>query len=135
MNENKEIDNLRAVAKMMEEFDLKYVKFKSENFDYELEREILSSNPKTEIKDNNKKAEEKIMKSPLVGIFYRRRSPNTKPFVEVGDTVKKGDVVCLVEAMKTFTEVASDFNGKVTEFCIEDGEIIEFSQPILKYIP
>lgn len=135
MNENKEIDNLRAVAKMMEEFDLKYVKFKSENFDYELEREILSSNPKTEIKDNNKKAEEKIMKSPLVGIFYRRRSPNTKRFVEVGDTVKKGDVVCLVEAMKTFTEVASDFNGKVTEFCIEDGEIIEFSQPILKYIP
>lgn len=135
MNENKEIDNLRAVAKMMEEFDLKYVKFKSENFDYELEREILSSNPKTEIKNNNKKAEEKIMKSPLVGIFYRRRSPNTKPFVEVGDTVKKGDVVCLVEAMKTFTEVASDFNGKVTEFCIEDGEIIEFSQPILKYIP
>ena len=135
MNENKEIDNLRAVAEMMKEFDVKYIKFKNENLDYELEREVLSSHSQNEVeKNDNKKAEEKTMKSPLVGIFYRRKSPNTKPFVEVGDVVKKGDVICLVEAMKTFTEVVSDFNGRITEFCIEDGEIIEFSQPILKYI-
>ena len=87
------------------------------------------------MEDANEKIEKKIMRSPLVGIFYRRKSSDNKPFVEVGDIVKKGDVICLVEAMKTFTEVIADFDGKISEFCIDDGEIIEFSQPILKYVP
>lgn len=135
MGENKEINNLRDVLKIMEEYNLKYIKFKNSNFECELKKEAVSDYPKLETKKINEKIEKKIMRSPLVGIFYRRKSSDNKPFVEVGDIVKKGDVICLVEAMKTFTEVIADFDGKISEFCIDDGEIIEFSQPILKYVP
>lgn len=71
--------------------------------------------------------------SPMVGTFYKAPSPDAKPFVEVGQTVSKGDVVCIVEAMKLMNEIETEFSGKVVEICVDDGQPVEFGQ-VLMYI-
>lgn len=75
----------------------------------------------------------KALTSPMVGTFYSAPSPDADAFVKVGQSVKEGDVVCIVEAMKLMNEIESDFSGKVTEICVEDGQPVEFGQ-ILMYI-
>lgn len=71
--------------------------------------------------------------SPMVGTFYKASSPDAKPFVEVGQTIKEGDVVCIVEAMKLMNEIESEFSGKVVEICVQDGQPVEFGQ-VLMYV-
>ena len=68
--------------------------------------------------------------SPMVGTFYRAPSPGADPFVKVGDTVKKGQVVCIIEAMKLLNEVAADMDGTVKEVCVENGQPVEFGQSL-----
>ena len=68
--------------------------------------------------------------SPLVGTFYRAPSPGADPFVKVGDTVKKGQVVCIIEAMKLLNEVEADMDGTVKEVCVENGQPVEFGQSL-----
>jgi len=70
--------------------------------------------------------------APLVGTFYRSSSPNAAPFVEVGDRVKVGDVLCIVEAMKSMNEIQSDVNGIIREICIENSRMVEFEQALFK---
>lgn len=67
---------------------------------------------------------------PLVGVFYAAPSPNDAPFVAVGDTVKKGDVLCIVEAMKLMNEITAEQDGIITEICVENGQVVEFGQPL-----
>ncbi len=85
------------------------------------------SAPKQEIKKGQP------VTSPMVGTFYKAPSPDAKPFVEVGQTVSKGDVVCIVEAMKLMNEIETEVSGKVVEICVEDGQPVEFGQ-VLMYI-
>ena len=73
------------------------------------------------------------VRSPMVGTFYRSPSPEAKAFVEVGQTVKVGDALCIVEAMKLMNEIESEFSGKIVEICVEDGQPVEFGQ-VLMYI-
>ena len=68
--------------------------------------------------------------SPMVGTFYRAPSPGADPFVKVGDTVKKGQVVCIIEAMKLLNEVEADMDGTVKEVCVETGQPVEFGQSL-----
>lgn len=68
--------------------------------------------------------------SPMVGTFYRAPSPGAEPFVRVGDTVKKGQVVCIIEAMKLLNEVEADTDGVVKEVCVENGQPVEFGQSL-----
>ena len=75
----------------------------------------------------------KPLTSPMVGTFYSAPSPDADAFVKVGQTVKEGDVVCIVEAMKLMNEIQSDFAGKITEICVEDGQPVEFGQ-VLMYV-
>lgn len=75
----------------------------------------------------------KPLTSPMVGTFYSAPSPDAEPFVKVGQTVKEGDVVCIVEAMKLMNEIESEFSGKITEICVQDGQPVEFGQ-VLMYI-
>ena len=75
----------------------------------------------------------KPITSPMVGTFYMASSPEAKPFVEVGQTVSKGDVVCIVEAMKLMNEIESEFSGEIVEICVEDGQPVEFGQ-VLMYV-
>ncbi len=68
--------------------------------------------------------------SPMVGTFYRSPSPTANPFVQIGDTVKVGQTLCLIEAMKLLNEIESDKDGVVKEVCVENGQAVEFGQPL-----
>ena len=70
--------------------------------------------------------------SPIVGTFYRSPSPEEPPYVEVGDDVKEGDTVCIVEAMKVMNEVKAQQDGKITEICVVDGDSVEYGQELFK---
>ena len=72
-----------------------------------------------------------VIKSPIVGTFYRKPSPDKPPFIEIGSNVNAGDVVCIVEAMKMMNEIKSEFTGKVSAINIEDGEPVEFDQSLI----
>ena len=82
------------------------------------------------IKDS-KYIEGNEIKSPIVGTFYRKPSPNKEPFVNVGDIVAKGDVLCIIEAMKNMNEIKSDFSGKVVSIEVDDAQPVEFGQTII----
>ena len=69
--------------------------------------------------------------SPIIGTFYRKPAPDKEPFIEVGQTVKKGDTVCIIEAMKMMNQVKSEFDGKVIAINIEDGDPVEFGQELI----
>ncbi len=70
------------------------------------------------------------VKSPMVGTFYRCATPGAKPFVEVGDTVKQGDTLCIIEAMKILNEIESDKSGTVTKVFCDNGQAVEYGQPL-----
>jgi acetyl-CoA carboxylase biotin carboxyl carrier protein len=71
-----------------------------------------------------------VVKSPMVGTFYRSSSPGAKPFVEVGNTVKEGDPLCIIEAMKLMNEIEADASGTVKAILVENGQPVEFGQPL-----
>ena len=73
----------------------------------------------------------KAVKAPIVGTFYAAPSPDSKPFVKVGDRVKKGDVIFIIESMKVMSEVPSDLDGVVKERCVNNGDAVEFGQTIM----
>jgi acetyl-CoA carboxylase biotin carboxyl carrier protein len=71
-----------------------------------------------------------VVKSPMVGTFYRSASPGSKPFVEIGSAVKEGDAICIVEAMKIMNEIECDMTGTVSKILVENGQAVEFGQPL-----
>ena len=71
-----------------------------------------------------------IVKSPMVGTFYLKPSPTSEAYVEVGKNVKKGDTLCIIEAMKLMNEIESEFEGKVKEILVKDGEAVEYGKPL-----
>ncbi len=73
-----------------------------------------------------------IVKAPMVGTFYRAPAPDAPPFVEVGDAVQENTVVCILEAMKVMNEIKAAINGKVHEIVVENGQPVEFGQPLFK---
>jgi len=75
------------------------------------------------------------MKAPLVGTFYLSPKPSDPPFINVGDKVTKGQVMCIIEAMKIFNDIESEINGTVHEICIEDSSPVEYDQVIIKILP
>jgi len=77
----------------------------------------------------------KTIKSPIIGTFYRKPSPDKDVFVNVGDTVNEGDTLCVIEAMKLFNEIESDFSGKIVKILVEDASPVEFDQPLFLIEP
>jgi acetyl-CoA carboxylase biotin carboxyl carrier protein len=75
------------------------------------------------------------IKSPIIGTFYRKSAPEKPPFVEVGDTVKEGDVLCVIEAMKLFNEIESEVSGTIVKILIDDASPVEFDQPLFVINP
>lgn len=74
----------------------------------------------------------KIVKSPMVGTFYASSSPDKEPFVSVGDKVHKGQVLCIVEAMKLMNEIESEFDGEIIEVCVKNEDVVEYGTPLFK---
>lgn len=75
------------------------------------------------------------VKSPMIGTFYRASAPEKPLFVEVGDTIKKGDTVCIIEAMKLFNEIESEVSGKVVKVLVDDASPVEYDQPLFLVDP
>lgn len=75
------------------------------------------------------------VKSPIIGTFYRKPSPDKPVFVEVGDTIKEGDVLCIIEAMKLFNEIESEVSGKIVKVLVEESSPVEFDQPLFLVDP
>jgi acetyl-CoA carboxylase biotin carboxyl carrier protein len=81
------------------------------------------------------KQELHYLASPIVGTFYRAANPNAEPYVKVGDKVKKGTPVCIVEAMKLMNEIEADVDGEVVEICAENGSPVEYGEPLFGFLP
>ena len=75
------------------------------------------------------------IKSPMVGIFYRSPSPGVKPYVEAGETVQRGQVVCIIEAMKLMNEIQSEVAGRIVKVLVENAQPVEYGQPLFLVVP
>ena len=89
-----------------------------------------SSGGAEEPKEAGSGANEELVRAPIVGTFYRRPSPDSDPYIEVGDTVGEGDILCIIEAMKLMNEIECETSGTITEILVEDAEPVEFDQPL-----
>lgn len=95
---------------------------------------VVESAPKevTSVSDTTENDNYHIIKSPIVGTFYRAPAPDADPYIQVGDSVTEGSVMCIVEAMKLMNEIESDISGKIVQILVEDGSPVEFNQPLFK---
>jgi acetyl-CoA carboxylase biotin carboxyl carrier protein len=89
-----------------------------------------ATQPAQEASGGEEQPDGEVVKSPIVGTFYKAPSPDSDPFVKVGDSVSKGDTLCIVEAMKIMNEIESDFGGEIVKILAEDGQPVEFDQPL-----
>ncbi|MCP9199235.1 acetyl-CoA carboxylase biotin carboxyl carrier protein [Gramella sp. GC03-9] len=96
-----------------------------------------SGSGEKESKDSSAADDSKYItvKSPIIGTFYRKPSPDKPAFVETGDSVKEGDVLCVIEAMKLFNEIESEVTGKIVKVLVEDSSPVEFDQPLFLVDP
>ncbi|NNE31305.1 MAG: acetyl-CoA carboxylase biotin carboxyl carrier protein [Winogradskyella sp.] len=94
--------------------------------------ETTPTTSKPETDDNSKYI---TIKSPIIGTFYRKPSPDKPVFVEVGTSIKEGDVLCVIEAMKLFNEIESEVSGKIVKVLVDDSSPVEFDQPLFLVDP
>ena len=95
-----------------------------------LNNDINTNSSNNEVKDTHELRGNSVT-SPIVGTFYRKPSPDKEPFVKVGDIVNKGDVLCIIEAMKMMNEIKSDFDGKIISIEVDDAQPVEFGQILI----
>lgn len=94
-----------------------------------------SSIEKKDIPIPEKKSNTVIIKSPMIGTFYRSASPDKPAFVNIGDQVSPGEIVCIIEAMKLFNEIESEVQGKIVKILVEDSSPVEYDQPLFEVEP
>ena len=101
-----------------------------------IETPINNTEILTKIEEKQEKQEKqenhKSIKSPMVGTFYGSSTPTSKPFVKVGDIIKRGQVVCIIEAMKLMNEIESEYDGEITEICAKNEDVVEYGRPLFK---
>ena len=113
----------------------------SSNSDRPSESVIFNSNENLELKSElpieDKNLDENlydVITAPLVGAFYESPKPGEPPFINIGDIVEVGQSLCIIEAMKIFNAIESDYSGEIVEILVQDGEPVEFGQPLFKFI-
>ena len=141
-----DIRKIKKLIEMLQESDLKEIEVSQGDESVRILRErfvqtngnniiqqteVFSAESEIQQKIETSRAEGNVITSPIVGTFYRKPSPDKDPFIRVGETVEKGDVLCIIEAMKMMNEIKSDFSGKVVSIDLEDGEPVEFGQSII----
>ena len=120
---------LDFIKQIMSEFDQSNVtkmKVEIDDLKIELEKEVIEDKP---IKQEQ--ATGTAVKSPIVGVFYSANSPESDPYVTVGKTVKKGDIVCIIEAMKVMNEIKAPCDGTVTSILVENEALVEYDQALM----
>lgn len=118
-----QIETHKELSPAQLEQTLKQIPEKKEEYKH---LEILP--PSEEVQQEEKKYH--VIKSPLVGTFYRSPAPGAPPFVEVGDIVSPGQVLCIIEALKVMNEIESDVRGRIEKILVENGETVEYGQPL-----
>ena len=150
------IKTVKELAEIMKDTGLSYLKYKDDDFEIEMGEKrpamppmppmmppmaapaaptamAVASAPGAEATAQTAPvASGNVMKAPIVGTFYAAPAPGKAPFVSVGSTVSKGDVLFIIESMKVMNEVTSEFDGRVAEILVKDGDAVEFDQPILR---
>lgn len=91
---------------------------------------IVQAQVPMEVKQESQKVEGNVVKSPMVGTFYSKSSPTADSFVSKGSKVKKGDTLCIIEAMKLMNEIESEFDGEVVDILVKDEDMVEYNQPL-----
>lgn len=132
-----ETENIRQIIEIFEKSQISSMDLEIGDMKIKLEKNLtVVSAPLAPVVTENltvketKSAEQPLITidSPLVGTFYTAVKPGAKPFVEVGSKVKKGDVVCIIEAMKSMNEIKSDKDGVIKEVLVNDGDMVEYGQ-------
>ena len=95
----------------------------------------LAAEPAAPSANDNEENNYITVKSPMIGTFYRRPSPDKEAFVDVGDTTKVGDTICVIEAMKLFNEIESEVTGKIVKILVDDNSPVEYDQPLFLVDP
>ena len=136
-------EDLKVYAEFMKQHNLVYLEIRKKDLHIVLKRKGDKIEPIEEFPEKSFSSEEILeeakedvqevgnfvyVKSPLVGTFYRAPSPESPPFVEVGSKVKKGDTLCIIEAMKVMNEIKSEHDGVVKEILVENGKPVEYGQ-------
>ena len=93
---------------------------------------VMQANTPASVNESAPVAEGKTINSPIVGVFYAAPSPDSNPYVSVGQKISKGDTICIVEAMKCMNEIQSELDGEVTEVLVKDGDLVEYGQPLFR---
>ncbi len=135
--------NLKHVDELIEKMNkasLSEVSYKDKDVEIKLKKEApqiqVQSQPAAETAPQPQSqpqpgsSSDKVIKAPMVGTFYKAASPEAEPFVQVGDVVNNDTVVCILEAMKLFNEIQAEMNGEILEILIEDGDMVEYNQPM-----
>lgn len=119
---------LEELVQIAEKFDLLEVEFQEGDIKLKIKRK--SGKVREEKKKKELPQGTRSIVSPFVGTFYRAPSPGAPPFVNVGDKIQKGQVLCIIESMKIMNEVESDVDGKILSILVEDGETVEYGQEL-----
>ncbi|MBV8813975.1 MAG: acetyl-CoA carboxylase biotin carboxyl carrier protein [Verrucomicrobia bacterium] len=150
-----ELDDIKAIIDLMKQNDLAFFKLEREGFKIELEahRSPVASAPpaasaplsgpvhagpvpanitESSISTSGKATSFKEIVSPMVGTFYRAASPDSAPYVEVGQEINEETVVCIIEAMKVMNEIKAEVKGTVFEILLENGTAVQFGQPLIR---
>lgn len=132
------------LVKTMSSSNLSHLEIEGEGIKIKMEKEPLKGEAviveKKLLKDDINFTEDKkedddnliIIKSPIVGTFYGSSSPEDEPFIKIGSKVKKGDVLCIIEAMKLMNEIESEYDGEVVEVLVKNEDMVEYDQPLFK---
>lgn len=114
------IDIKKDIEKNVKEYNESNKKINIKNENNQIDFTVQNNKQENEIENKN------ILKSPMVGTFYLKPSPTSAPYVEIGKKVKKGDTLCIIEAMKLMNEIESEYDGKIAKILVKDGEPVEY---------
>ena len=138
-----DLRKIKKLIEMLQESDLNEIEVKEgeesvrinrKKGDVEIPQQIVAPQVQSKKKvDNVDEPEENLsfIQSPMVGTFYRSPAPGKPPFVEIGQRVKKGDTICIIEAMKMMNQVKSEFDGKIVDIKVENGQPVEFNESLV----
>ena len=130
-----DLEELRRLCELMREEGLTELTVEEEGRRVTLRRAPVREAAPASQEAEPKVEEAELVRSPVVGTFWRRPAPGEAPFVEVGDRVQPGQVLCIVEAMKVMNEVRADRAGLIEEVLVEDGQPVEYGQPLFRLRP
>ena len=137
-----DIKDLQNLIKFVSKADVAGVKYKTKDFEINITNHTFGTvvtTPQTETPVTNSETTDDskyiTIKSPIIGTFYRKPSPDKEPFVNVGSEISVGSVVCVVEAMKLFNQIESEVSGKIVKILVDDASPVEYDQPLFLVDP